>query len=186
MNFFKTFLITLVIYLVLNAVFALIMVFTSDFIPDDDVVLIIAFIFVPGYASSLYPQGYAITPDYAFIFGLTNMFKFAYLETEIFIPILFFMAMIIPPLIAVIVGGVLADTSSQAFLSWFLTALLSTIIYTIILAATFATSTGLGSLYLSMWKAYGPTDLSIALILSGIISGLFYGCISFLVTRKKL
>ncbi|MGB5910255.1 MAG: hypothetical protein WBH31_03565 [Promethearchaeia archaeon] len=180
MNFIKTLLVTLAIYLGLNAVFALLAVYVGP-LPDDDPLLIITLIFAPVY---IWPY---VTPDFAWITGLTNMFKYEALGLELTTVIFSFLGMILPSLLAVIIGGLLSDTSNGAFVSWFLTAQISGIVYMIIMVAAHESS-----LYLNffLWDTliflFGPNDLYFALIISGIINGFFYGCISYLVTRKKL
>ncbi|MFW9771884.1 MAG: hypothetical protein ACFFA2_04490 [Promethearchaeota archaeon] len=183
MNFIKTFFISLIIYLGLNLVFALIMVYSSPILSaqPDVGIYIIAMMFGPITTS----------PSVAWIdSGIISLIQSFQLGGDPLTATILFLYYIIPPLLTVIIGGAIADSTSIAFLSWLLVAIISIIAY--ILIIVFAGSNPLVSpslyfgIYTLLWFLYGPTDLYIAMILFGLLNIFLYGCVSFLVTRKKL
>ena len=176
MNFIKTFLVTLVIYLALNLVFALIIVFSSPLAAAPDVaVLIISFMFGPITTS----------PAVAWVDqGVIALIQ----TTDPLIDIMMFLYYVVPPILTVIISGIIADSTTIAFLSWLLTALICIVVYVIIIfvVGSDLTSTLYFLVTMNLIFLYGPTDLYIAIILFGILNIFLYGCVSFLVTRKKL
>lgn len=179
MNFIKTFLITLVIYLGLNVIFAMIFVFTLPVTLPDAGILIVAMMFGPITTS----------PGVAWVDqGIIALIQSG--MTDPLTVTLMFLYYVLPPILAVIVGGLLADSTTIAFGSWFLTAIISTAVYTIIMGAAGSnpaiSPTLYFTVYINLWFLYGPTDLYLAMILFGLLNTFLYGCISFLVTRKKL
>lgn len=182
MNLIKTFFISLIIYLGLNVVFALIMVFSSPILAaqPDVGIYIVALMFGPITTS----------PSIAWVdSGIVSLIQ-SFQGGDPLTATILFLYYVIPPILTVIIGGIIADSTSIAFLAWFLVALISIIAY--ILIIVFAGSNPLVSpiMYFGIYSLlifyYGPTDLYIAMILFGLLNIFLYGCISFLVTRKKL
>ncbi|MHA2431212.1 MAG: hypothetical protein ACXACC_09325 [Promethearchaeota archaeon] len=176
MNFIKTFLLSLLVYLGLNLVFALIIVFSSPLasVPDA-AVLIISLMFGPITTS----------PAVAWVDqGIISLIQ----TTDPLTDIMMFLYYVVPPILTVIISGIIADSTTIAFLSWLLIALISIVVYVIIIGVVGSspTSTLYFLVYVNLWFLYGPTDLYIAMILFGLLNIFLYGCISFLVTRKKL
>ncbi len=176
MNFIKTFLLSLVIYLGLNLVFALIIVYSSPLatVPDA-AVLIISLMFGPITTS----------PAVAWVDqGVISLIQ----TTDPLIDTVMFLYYIVPPILTVIISGLIADSTTIAFLSWLLIALICIVVYVIIIGVVGSdpTSTLYFLVYVNLWFLYGPTDLYIAIILFGLLNIFLYGCVSFLVTRKKL
>ncbi|MFX1587239.1 MAG: hypothetical protein ACFFC1_03705 [Promethearchaeota archaeon] len=182
MNFIKTFLVTLVIYFGLNVLFAIIYVYTDPILSTlpDAGLLIVAMMFGP----------ITTAPNVAWVDrGVISLIQ-SFQGGDPLMATLMFLYYVLPAIIAVIVGGIVADSTTIAFLSWFLIAIVGTIVYTIIMFVAGSdplVSPSLYSLvYIYLWFLYGPTDLYIAMIFFGLINAFLYGCISFLVTRKKL
>jgi hypothetical protein len=176
MNFIKTFLLSLLVYLGLNLVFALIIVFSSPLasVPDA-AVLIISLMFGPITTS----------PAVAWVDqGIISLIQ----TSDPLVDTMMFLYYVVPPILTVIISGIIADSTTIAFLSWLLIALISIVVYVIIIGVVGSspTSTLYFLVYVNLWFLYGPTDLYIAMILFGLLNIFLYGCISFLVTRKKL
>lgn len=172
MNFIKTFLITLAIYLGLNTVFMLVMMFTFPAFPMDDIIFIISLIFAPISA----------TPGTAW---LSAILQFT-ITTDILTDVLTFLGYIIPPLVAVIIGARLADNSKLSFGSWFLTAIISCVVYAILIFVGQSTSSSLAFLWGLLILIFGEIGAIVTIILGGVINGIFYGCFSFLFTKEGL
>ncbi|MFX0024828.1 MAG: hypothetical protein ACFE8M_00315 [Candidatus Hermodarchaeota archaeon] len=176
MNFIKTFLSSLLIYLGLNLVFALIIVYSSPLasVPDAPI-LIISFMFGPITTS----------PAVAWVDqGIIALIQ----TTDPLLDVMMFLYYVVPPILTVIISGTIADSTTIAFMSWLLTALVCIAVYAIIIGVfgSNPTSTLYFLVYVYLLYYYGPTDLYIAMILFGILNLFLYGCVSFLVTRKKL
>lgn len=172
MNFIKTFLITLVIYLGLNTVFMLVMMFTFPAFPMDDIIFIISLIFAPIFA----------TPGTAW---LSAILQFT-ITTDILTDVLTFLGFIIPPLVAVIIGARLADNNKLSFGSWFLTAIISCVVYAILIFVGHSTSSSLALVWGMLILVFGEIGAIVTIILGGVINGIFYGCFSFLFTKEGL
>ncbi|MFX0048578.1 MAG: hypothetical protein ACFE8G_10480 [Candidatus Hermodarchaeota archaeon] len=168
MNFIKTFLITLVIYIGLNAVFLVASIFLSPGYPLDDIFLVVSSLFSPIIR----------TPQYIFM-----SFVFLPMAPDLLIGILSILAIIVPPLVAVIVGARLGDSGKISFLSWFLTALLSSVVYFFLVFFGKDISSYFSSMWLSYEMIYGFIGAIVILLMGGIINGFFYGCFSFLFSR---
>ncbi len=182
MNFIKTFLVTLVIYFGLNVLFAIIYVYTDPILSalPDAGLLVVAMMFGP----------ITTAPNVAWVDqGIISLIH-SFQGGDPLMATLMFLYYVLPAIIAVIVGGVVADSTTIAFVSWFLTALVGTAVYTIIMGVAGSDPLVSPSLYIGvyipLWFSYGPTDLYIAMIFFGLLNAFLYGCISFLVTRKKL
>ena len=189
MNFIKTFLVSLLIYLGLNLVFAFIIVYTNPLLAaqPDAGLLIIAMMFGPITISPVNAWVHFPLPlGYPYNSGIIGIIETISLGGDYLAVIIMFLYFVIPPLMSVIIGGVIADSTTIAFGSWFLIAIISTAAFAIIIGFT-GTSPSIFSMFTNhiIWLN-GPTDLYIALVLTGLINAFLYGCISFLVTRKKL
>ena len=90
------------------------------------------------------------------------------------------LAILVPPLVAVIVGARLGDSGKISFLSWFLTAAISTAVYLLLIII------GQG-LFWSPWTLYvswfGLFAAILYFIIPGVVNGFFYGCFSFLFSK---
>lgn len=182
MNFIKTFLITLAIYFGLNVLFAIIYVYTNPILAalPDAGILIVAMMFGP----------IATAPNVAWVDqGIISLIH-SFQGGDPLMATLMFLYYVLPAVLAVIVGGIISDSTTIAFLSWFLTAILGTVVYTIIMGVVgsdpLVSPSLYGGVYIFLVFSYGPTDLYIAMIFFGLLNAFLYGCISFLVTRKKL
>lgn len=188
MNFAKTFFLSLIIYLGLNVIFALIIVYTNPFlaIQPDAGLLIIAMMFGPIAVSPMFAW-VSFPGGYPFNSGIVGMIQTASLGGDYVSVLIMFLYLVIPPLLAVIIGGVASDSTTIAFGSWFLTAIISMVAYVLMIGFVGGSSSSIYFLFTQylIWS-YGPTDLYIAIILLGLINAFLYGCISFLVTRRKL
>ncbi len=171
MNFLKTFLVTLVIYIGLNALFVLIAMFTVVGYPMSDVFYIIAGFFSP----------IAIIPGVAWtdngIVGLIN-------ATDILTVLIIFLGLVIPPLVAVIVGAKLGDNNQTGFGAWFTTALLVSGIYAIIFGVGQLYSANLGVVWFDLVNSFGEVGTILSIFIAGVVNGFFYGCISLLLANK--
>jgi len=189
MNFIKTFLVSLLIYLGLNVIFAFIIVYTNPLLAvrPDAGLLIIAMMFGPIAISPVNAWVHFPLPlGYPYNSGIIGIIETISLGGDYLGVIIMFLYLVIPPLMSVIIGGVIADSTTIAFGAWFLTAIISTAAFAIIIGFS-GTSPSIFDMFTNhiIWLN-GPTDLYIALILTGLINAFLYGCISFLVTRKKL
>jgi len=183
MNFIKTFLLTLAIYFGLNVLFAIIYVYTNPILAasPDAGILIIAMMFGP----------ITTAPNVAWVDqGIISLIHSFQPGGDPLTATLTFLYYVLPAILAVIVGGLVSDSTTIAFLSWFLTAIIGTIVYTIIMGVAgtdpLVSPSLYGGVYIYLVFLYGPTDLYIAMIFFGLLNAFLYGCISFLVTRKKL
>ena len=182
MNFIKTFLVTLTIYFGLNVLFAIIYVYTNPLLAalPDAGLLIVAMMFGP----------IATAPNVAWVDqGIISLIH-SFQGGDPLMATLMFLYYVLPAILAVIVGGLIADSTTIAFVSWFLTAIVGTVVYTIIMSVAgsdpLVSPSLYGGVYIYLVFLYGPTDLYIAMIFFGLLNAFLYGCISFLVTRKKL
>lgn len=168
MNFWKTFIITLVVYLVLNTVFVLIAMFTVPGFPATDIWYILASIFSP----------IATSPQSAWVDnGIVPLLSTA----DLFTDVMLFLSYIIPPLGAIIVAALLGDNQFTGFYAWFITAYLSSCLYMVFL--TVGQSTTL-PLWVDLILTYGNEGAIISIFFAGAVNGFFYGCICALITRK--
>jgi hypothetical protein len=174
MKFFKTFLVSLVIYLGLNALFMLAAIFLIPGYPTDALYLLAA-VFFP----------ISIAPTNAWIgSGIVGLIN----AGESIVPVLMiFLGLIIPPLITIIVAAKIGETNQTGFGAWFIVALLSCAIYAIILGIGQTIPIAGANLYLD-WVAlisvYGNLGAILAIFITGIINGFFYGCICLLLANK--
>ncbi|MEJ2296256.1 MAG: hypothetical protein P8Y23_16025, partial [Candidatus Lokiarchaeota archaeon] len=120
MKFFKTFLVSLVIYLGLNALFMLAAIFLVPGYPGTDALYLLAAVFSP----------ISIAPSTAWIgSGIVGLIN----AGDIVVVLMVFLGLIIPPLISIIVAAKIGETNQTGFGAWFTVALLSCGIYAIIL-----------------------------------------------------
>jgi hypothetical protein len=170
MNFLKTFLVSLVIYLGLNALFVLLAVFLVPGYPSD-ALYIVAAIFFP----------ISIAPGEAWIgSGIVGLINAA----DIVIVLLTFLGLIIPPLVAVIVASKLGDTNQTGFGAWFTTALVVCGVYAILIGIGQLTSASLALTWFDLTTVYGELGAILSIFIAGVINGFFYGCISLLLANK--
>jgi hypothetical protein len=173
MNFVKTFLITLAIYLGLNTVFTLIAVFTVAGFPTTDIMLIITMIFAPIFTS---PAAAWTTS------GILPLIT----STDILIDLMAFLGLVLPPLIAVIVASFLGDSNKTVFGAWLTTALLTTVVYAILLGIGQLSSPYLAIDWFGKVATYGELGTILVIFISGIVNGFFYGCVAFIITKAGL
>lgn len=100
-----------------------------------------------------------------------------------FVAILTILTIIIPPLIAAIVGARLGDSGKISFLAWFLTAVISSVVYLLLVIFAPGISPTIGSLWPSLILIYELFGAILYFIVPGIVNGFFYGCISFLASK---
>lgn len=168
LNFIKTFLITLVIYIGLNAVFVVFSIFLAPGFPLDDIPFVVSTLFSP----------IINTPDTALLgFGMLH------LAPNLLIALLSILVIIVPPFVAVIVGARLGDSGKISFLSWFLTAVISSIVYLLLVFFGQDASPLLSGVWSSYVMIFGFIGAILYIIIPGIVNGFFYGCFSFLISR---
>lgn len=171
MNFIKTFLITIVIYLGLNTVFMLIAMFTVAGFPTTDVWYIVASIFGP---IATYPGAAWIDN------GILPLLS----TTDIVTDLMVFLSFIVPPLVSLIVAALIGENQFTGFGAWFFTAFLSGCLYAVFLGVGQVSSALLYILWAGMIADSGYIGGIINIIFAGIVNGFFYGCICALVTKK--
>ena len=169
MNFWKTFIITLVIYLALNTVFVLIAMFTNPLFPSTDVIYIIASIFSP----------IATNPQLAWMDNGIVPLMSSYDSLMVWMT---FLGLIVPPLVSLIVAAMIGDNQFTGFGAWFVTAFLSSCLFIIFLAVGQSGSTY--TLWGDLISNYGTMGAMISIFFAGIVNGFFYGCICALITKK--
>ncbi|MBY9016865.1 MAG: hypothetical protein KGD68_14340 [Candidatus Lokiarchaeota archaeon] len=170
MNFIKTFLITLAIYIGLNAVFLAVSIFISTSFPLDDIFFVVSTLFSPIMS----------TPGTSFMVAIGLIAAFDLLV------FLSFLALIVPPLVAVIVGARLGETGKISFLSWFLTAVISCVVYLLLLILGQDASTLLGNTWAGLQLLFGFIGAILYMIIAGVVNGIFYGCFSYLFSKGSL
>jgi len=158
MNFLKTFLITIVTYIGLNAVFLLVSIFSPTF-PLSDISFVI---------STLFSQ-IIVTPGAALLGVAALIFAF---DLSGLIVILW---LLIPPLGAVILGARLGDSGKISFLSWFLTCVISCVVYLLLLM-----------LNVSPLLIYLGVPTIVLVIIGGIVNWICYGCFSYILSKGSL
>jgi len=84
--------------------------------------------------------------------------------------------------VAVIVGARLGDSDKISFLAWFLTAMISSIVYFLLVVWAPGVSPTIGGLWPSL-TASGLTGAILYLIIPGVVNAFFYGCFSFLFSK---
>ena len=173
MNFVKTFIITLLIYLGLNTVFTLVAVFTVAGFPTTDIMLIITMIFAPIFT---FP-GEAWSTS-----GILPLLT----TTDILVDLMVFLGLILPPLIAIIVASFLGDSNKTVFGAWLTTALLSSVVYAILLGIGQLSSSYLAIDWFGKVVLYGELGTILVIFISGIANGLFYGCVAFIIKKAGL
>jgi hypothetical protein len=171
MNFLKTFLVTLAVYLGLNALFVLIAVFTVSGFPAADALYIVAAIFAP---ISVFP-GVAWTSS-----GIVGLIT----ATDVVSVLVTFLGLIIPPIVALILGARLGDNNQTGFGAWFTTALVACGVYAILIGIGQGASIYLTLAWVDLILIYGELGSILAIFIGGIANGFFYGCISLLLANK--
>ncbi len=168
MNFIKTFLITLAIYLGLNAIFVVASIFISPTFPLDDIFFVVSTLFSP----------IINTPETALLgFGMLD------LASNLIVTLLSLLVIIVPPFVAVIVGARLGDSGKISFLSWFLTAFISSVVYLLLIFLGQDASPILDSIWTTYVLMFGLIGAILYFIVPGVVNGFFYGCFSFLFSR---
>jgi len=173
MNFIKTFVITLVIYLGLNTVFTLFAVFTVPGFPTTDIMFIITMIFAPIFT---FP-GAAWTTS-----GILPLLT----TTDLLTDLMMFLGLILPPLIAVIVASFLGDSNKTTFGAWLTTALLTAVVYAILLGVGQLSSAYLAIDWFGKVVTYGELGTILVIFIAGIVNGFFYGCVAYIVSKAGL
>jgi len=168
MNFIKTFLITLAIYLGLNAIFVVASIFITPGFPLDDIFFVVSTLFSP----------IINTPETA-LFG----FGMLHLASNLIVTLLSLLVVIVPPFVAVIVGARLGDSGKISFLSWFLTAIVSSVVYLLLVFLGQGASPILDSIWTTYVLMFGLIGAILYFIVPGVVNGFFYGCFSFLFSR---
>ena len=170
MNFIKTFIISLAIYLVLNTVFTLISVFTVGI---TDIMLIITMIFAPIFT---FP-GAAWSTN-----GIIPLLSSA----DFFTDFMLFLGLVVPPLVTVIVASFLGDNSKTVFGAWLLTALITCVVYAILLGIGQLVSPYLAIDWFGKVASYGELGTILVVFTAGIANALFYGCVAYIITKEGL
>ncbi|NHJ23559.1 MAG: hypothetical protein EAX89_03220 [Candidatus Lokiarchaeota archaeon] len=173
MNFFKSFLITILVYLGLNTVFVLTAVYTTTGFPTSDVLLIVALIFAP---SSFFPAEVWATNGIVQLINTTNF------VTDFMV----FIGAIVPPLVAIILASFLAESPKESVAAWGFTVIISCIIYAILYAIGQTYSTILNISWVADMISYGAFGTILVVLIGGVANFFFYGCIAFLISRKGL
>ena len=173
MNFIKTFMISLLIYLGLNTVFTLIAVFTVVGFPTTDIMLIISMIFAPIFT---FP-GAAWSTD-----GILPLLT----STDLFTDIMLFLSLIVPPLLTVIVASFLGDSDKTVFGAWFLTALITCVVYAVLLGVGQLSSAYLAIDWFAKVAIYGELGTILVVFIAGFANGFFYGCVAYIITKEGL
>ena len=93
------------------------------------------------------------------------------------------LTLIIPPLVAVIVGARLGETGKISFLSWFLIAIISSIVYLLLAILGQGSSPFLSGVWTFYETQFGFIGAGLYMIITGVINGIFYGCFSFLFSK---
>lgn len=170
MNFVKTFLVSLVIYLGLNALFVLLAVFLVTGYPID-ALYIVAAIFSPISVAPL--EAWAGS-------GIVGLIT----ATDIVVALIVFLGLIIPPLVSIIVASRLGDNNQTGFGAWFTTALVACGVYAILLGIGQLSSAFLYLDWFALTTLYGGIGAILAIFIAGVVNGFFYGCISLLLANK--
>ena len=173
MNFLKTFIISLVIYLGLNTVFMLIAMFTVVGYPATDFWYIIVSVFAP----------IATYPGAAWVeFGVVPLLA----ATDLLTDLMFFLSLVVPPLVALIVASFIGENNLTGFGAWFLTAFLSCSLYALFLGIGQVTSPLLYLQWVGIITSFGYVGGIINIMMAGIVNGFFYGCVAILLAKKFL
>jgi len=85
--------------------------------------------------------------------------------------------------VAVIVGARLGDSAKISFLAWFLTAMISSIVYFLLVVWAPGVSPTIGGLWPSLSLMFGLAGAILYLIIPGVVNVFFYGCFSFLFSK---
>ncbi len=173
MNFVKTFIISLAIYLGLNTVFTLVAVFTVVGFPTTDIMLIITMIFAPIFT---FP-GAAWSTE-----GIIPLLT----STDFLTDFMLFLGLVIPPLVTVIVASFLGDNNKTVFGAWLLTALITCVVYSILLGIGQLSSAYLAIDWFGKVASYGELGTILVVFTAGIANGLFYGCVAYIITKEGL
>ena len=172
-NFVKTFVISLVLYLVLNTIFVLVAVFTTPGFPTTDILYIITLIFAPIF----------VLPGQAW---LTDGVVGLILSTDLMVDLMVFLGLVIPPLLTSIVTAFISDNPRVAFGSWLGTALVSCVVYALLFGLGQGISPFLELAWYDQTALYGELGTILAIFLAGIINGLLYGSIAFMISKEGI
>ena len=172
MNLLKTFIVSLVIYMGLNAVFTLITMFT---VPGFDINFMIFtnMIFAPIFT---FP-GAAWSTN-----GILPLLT----STDFFTDFMLFLNLIVPPLVTVIVASFLGDRNKIVFRAWILTALITCVGYALLLGIAPLFSYNTGVVWAAKVASYGEIGTILVVIIAGIANGLFYGGVAYIITKEGL
>lgn len=173
MNFIKTFIVGIIVYLALNFLFVLVAMFTVPGYPATDIWYIITALFMPIFAS---PAEAWITSG---IVGIIN-------SADLVASLLTFLGLVIPPLIASILVARLGDSQNGAFGAWFITACVSSAVFLLLMIFGSYSSVALQATWAGYVAIYGDIGTILAILITGVINGFFYGCITLLLSKKWL
>ncbi len=173
MNFIKTFVISLVIYLGLNTVFMFIAMFTVSGYPATDVWYLVCAVFAP---ITTYPGAAWVN------YGIVPLLS----TTDLLTDLMLFLSLVVPPLIALIVAAFIGENNFTGFGAWFLTAFLSCCLYALFLGIGQTSSAYLYLVWVDLITSLEYVGGIINIIMAGIVNGFFYGCICILITKKFL
>jgi hypothetical protein len=172
MNFLKTFIISLVIYMGLNAVFTLIAMLIVPGFPTN-IMLILNNIFTPIF----------IFPGAAWS---TNGILPLLTSTDFFPDFMLFLGLVVPPLVTVIVASFLGDRKKTVFRAWILTALITCIGYALLLVIGPVFSPNIANVWAAKVASYGELGTILVVFAAGIANGLFYSGVAYLITKEGL
>jgi hypothetical protein len=94
--------------------------------------------------------------------------------------------LVIPPLVTVIVASFLGDNNKTVFGAWLLTALITCVVYSILLGVGQLTSAYLAIDWFGKVATYGEIGTILVVFTAGIANGLFYGCVAYIITKEGL
>lgn len=100
--------------------------------------------------------------------------------------IMTFLGLVIPPLLTAIIAAAISDNPRIAFGSWLTTALVSCAVYSMLLGLGKSMSTYLELAWFTQIPIYGELGTILAIFLAGIINGLLYGSIAFMVSKEGI
>lgn len=140
--------------------------------PLDDIYFIVSALFSPIIS----------TPDTALLgFGTLHLAPNLF---AMFVALLSILLIIIPPLVATIVGARLGDSGKISFLAWFLTSVISSVVYLLLVFFAPGISPTIGMMWSSLVMMWGLFGAILYFVVPGIVNAFFYGCISFLASKE--
>ncbi|MHA1877328.1 MAG: hypothetical protein ACTSUC_12870 [Promethearchaeota archaeon] len=151
----------------------LIAMFTVVGYPSTDVWYIVVSVFAP----------IATSPGAAWVeSGIVPLLS----TTDLITDLMFFLSLVVPPFVAIIVASLIGDNNLTGFGAWFLTAFLSCSLYALFLGLGQGTSPYLYLQWVGITTSFGLVGAIINIFMVGIVNGFFYGCICILLAKKFL